>query len=235
MSEPQFRPVVYPIHERFFTFQGEGIHMGKPAFFIRTYGCPVRCEFCDSAGTWHPDHIPANVERISATALADEAASSGTKVVVVTGGEPAVHNLTALAGALHAHGLKVHLETSGAFEIRGHIDWITLSPKRWKMPLVANVKLADEFKVIVETPGDIDFYWNFIWAAGRREQAPVWLHPEWSHREDQAVLSAISEAVKKNDRPFRAGWQLHKLYRVDSLDVRSKPLVPLGGDPKKGF
>src|SRR5690606_10755697 len=53
--------VRYPVHEQFHTWQGEGVHMGRSAYFIRTFGCPVKCPWCDSAGTWHPDHIPAKV------------------------------------------------------------------------------------------------------------------------------------------------------------------------------
>jgi 7-carboxy-7-deazaguanine synthase len=230
-----FKPVVYPVHELFYTWQGEGVHMGKPAFFIRLFGCPVHCPWCDSAGTWHKDYIPAEINRLAAGLLAAEAASSGAKIVVVTGGEPAVHNLVALTGALHGNGQKIHLETSGGFEIKGSVDWITLSPKRWKMPLPANVRIADEFKLIIEKPEDIEFYWSYIWAAGFNDSRPVWLHPEWSQRSNPVILNAISDAVKKNDRPFRAGWQMHKNYQVDSLDKRSKPLVPLGGDPTKGF
>ena len=45
-------------------------------------------------------------------------------------------------------------------------------------------------------------------------EAPVWLHPEWSRRGDPAVLSAISEWVVSHGFPFRAGWQLHKLFGV---------------------
>lgn len=208
--------------------------MGKPAFFIRLYGCPIHCPWCDSAGTWHKDHVPKDIKRVTAVALADESAVSGSKIVVITGGEPTVHNLTSLCGALHAKGHLVHLETSGAFDIHGYIDWITLSPKRWKMPKPENVRQANEFKLIIEKPEDIDFYWKFIYAAGGYGK-DVWLHPEWSQRENPVVLKAISDAVKQNDRPFRAGWQLHKLYRVDAMDVRSAPLVPLGGDPQKGF
>ena len=123
-----------PIHERFHSFQGEGCHAGRAAFFIRTYGCPVHCPWCDSAGTWHPDLKPDALNRMDVAALAEEAAAARPAFVVVTGGEPAIHDLAPLTDALRAAGLPVHLETSGAFPVRGHFDWITLSPKRWKLP-----------------------------------------------------------------------------------------------------
>lgn len=213
--------------------------MGKPAFFIRLYGCNVGCTFCDSAGTWHKDFVPDHIEKMDEIQLLAEVREAGMERVVITGGEPAMFNLEPLVSALWNGGRAVHLETSGAYPIKGgtFVHWVTLSPKKWKMPLGVNVGRADEFKFIIEAPEDIEFYWNVIKqdASCGTQYPDVWLHPEWSQRENPVVLNAISEAVKKGDRPFRAGWQLHKLYRIDALDKRSKPLVPLGGDPSKGF
>ena len=93
----------------------EGVHLGKSAFFIRLHGCPVHCPWCDSAGTWHPDHLPEKVDRIEPDELADEAFSSGCEIVVITGGEPAIHNLHDLAYQLRNRSLPVHLETCGAY------------------------------------------------------------------------------------------------------------------------
>jgi len=239
-------PNTYPIHERFHTWQGEGVHMGKAAFFIRTFGCPVQCPWCDSAGTWHPTWVPKDVQRMTAAELAQEARESGAQFAVITGGEPTVYDLGPLTDALDEQLLDVHLETSGGFEIRGGFDWITLSPKKWKSPLAESVKLADEFKIIVEEPADIQHYLNLLEAFGFnwREQGwrqrptwprSVWLHPEWSQRDNRDVLNAISNAVKKGCGILRAGFQMHKLYRVDLADERSRAPVPLGGKPEKGF
>lgn len=226
----------YPVHEVFHTFQGEGVHMGLPAFFIRLYGCPVHCPWCDSAGTWHKDWVPEHVKKKTANVLADMAEDSGVEIVVITGGEPAVYDLTELMERINRNGMLAHLETSGAFQVQGMPDWITLSPKKWKLPLAETMRRADEFKIIVEQPEDIVFYENVIKAEREFKRPPiVWLHPEWSQRDNPAVLIAISEAVKNGNGVYRAGWQLHKLYRVDALDERSQPLVPLGGDTKKGF
>jgi hypothetical protein len=49
------------------------------------------------------------------------------------------------------------------------------------------------------------------------------------------VLRAISDAVKTKGDPFRAGFQIHRLYGVDAFDRDSRPAVPLGGDPVKGY
>lgn len=227
-----------PIHEQFYSFQGEGSHVGKAAYFIRTYGCPVHCPWCDSAGTWHPDYLPEKIPRLQIEALVEAAAATQAEFVVVTGGEPAIHDLTELVDALHTAGLKAHLETSGAFPVKGDFDWITLSPKRWKLPLAANLSIADEFKVIVDSPGAIGEYDAHLTAAeysrppGNR---PIWLHPEWSQRGNAAILNAITDWVKTHGAPYRAGWQMHKPYQADSLDPKSAKASPLGGDPEKGY
>lgn len=220
-----------PIHEQFYTFQGEGTHAGKAAYFIRTFGCPVHCPWCDSAGTWHPDYLPERIDRINEETVAEAASATAAEFVVVTGGEPAIHDLTALVEALHQRGLPVHLETSGAFPIRGDFDWITLSPKRWKLPLAENFGRAHELKIIVDRREAIEEYTRLLEAP----QVPVWLHPEWSKREDPVILNAITDWVKQHGAPYRAGWQLHKPYRSDALDARSAPPVPLGGDPSLGY
>ena len=113
-----------PIHEQFYSFQGEGVHIGRAAYFIRTFGCPVHCPWCDSAGTWHPDYIPEKVHRFDVATLVQAVNETNAEFVVVTGGEPTVHNLSPLVDALHEVGLKAHLETSGAFPIKGDFDWI---------------------------------------------------------------------------------------------------------------
>lgn len=208
--------VDFAVFESFRSWQGEGAHAGRAAFFVRLFGCPIRCEWCDSAGTWggDADGVPASVERISADALAERAAAARPDFVVVTGGEPAIRDLSPLCDALHARGLRVHLETSGAFPIRGNFDWITVSPKAKRPPLAENWERASELKLIVSSPEDIPFWAERISRECVPAEAPVWLHPEWSRRGDTAVLSAISEWVVSHGFPFRAGWQLHKLFGV---------------------
>jgi len=223
----------YPVHEMFHSWQGEGEHLGKSAFFVRLFGCPVHCPWCDSAGTWHPDYIPKSVDKLDAETIADTASLAEPEFVVVTGGEPAIHDLGPLTLALKKRGLKCHLETSGAFRIRGAFDWITLSPKWQSVPLAASMEMANEFKLIVEEENSIE-----KWIEGLGEsvnERSIWLHPEWSVREDSRILKTITEFVKKNGNPFRAGLQAHKYYRADLLDPNSAKPSPLGGDPRLGF
>ncbi len=202
-----------PVHELFHSWQGEGVHLGRAAYFIRLFGCPVHCPWCDSAGTWHPEHIPAKVPRMSPGELAELAITAHPDFVVITGGEPAIHNLTTLTGIFQQHELPVHIETSGAFPIQGHFDWITLSPKRWHMPLPENLKIADELKIIVDTEEALGFWLKAL--EGIFSTQHVWLHPEWSQRNNPHILDQITHTVKERGSPFRAGWQMHKLYGVE--------------------
>jgi len=223
-----------PIHEYFHSWQGEGVHTGRSACFIRTFGCPVHCPWCDSAGTWHPDYVPDKVARIEPRALVDWVHKCAPEFVVITGGEPAIHDLSELTGLLRARHVPVHIETSGGFALRGHFDWVTVSPKRWKAPLPELLARADELKLIIEAPQDIDYWLEQI--DGRADACRhVWLHPEWSHHKDRLVLDAISATVRRSGGRLRAGWQLHKLYNADALDPKSAKPAPLGGDLARGF
>jgi 7-carboxy-7-deazaguanine synthase len=210
-----------PLHECFHSWQGEGCHAGRSAFFIRLFGCPVHCPWCDSAGTWHPEKIPSRIARVEVETLVETARAARPDFVVLTGGEPAIHDLGPLSAGLRAAGLAVHLETSGAFPLRGTFDWITLSPKRWKWPLAENLARAHEFKLILETPAAFGDYWPLVEGPAGKSRA-VWLHPEWSRREDPALLAFITDEVKRRGAPLRAGWQLHKLYAADARDPRAR-------------
>jgi len=221
----------YPIYEHFHSFQGEGVYSGQAAYFIRLYGCPLQCSWCDSAGTWHTDWIPTNIEKLDAESIANLTFEKNG-FVVLTGGEPSIFNLESLTSALKARGKNIHIETSGAFPIKGTIDWLTVSPKWSKLPMDKNIDTASEIKLIVEKEEDIEVWMNKLKI---NNNTPVWLHPEWSKRKDHKLLNIISNFVKENGGPFRAGWQLHKLYAVDTLDKNSKENIPLGGNIKNGY
>ena len=220
-----------PVYETFYSWQGEGCHIGKSAFFIRLFGCPIKCPWCDSAGTWHPDFVPETVDKVCVEDLVNRAKEHNPAIVVITGGEPTIHDLTELTQALNTAELPVHLETAGAHTIRGSFDWITLSPKEWKLPKPENLERANEFKVIVDKPDVIDF-WEETIGSGYSDR-PVWLNPEWSLRNDPEILARINTAVKSGVHAYRAGYQLHKLYKVDEEDARTKPATELRLSQKK--
>ncbi|MFZ9202170.1 MAG: 7-carboxy-7-deazaguanine synthase QueE [Opitutales bacterium] len=225
--------MTYPVNETFLSWQGEGTHLGRKAFFIRLQGCPVRCSWCDSASTWHPSHVPNDLRKATADELADEAAAAKPEFVVITGGEPCIHDLNPLITALSVRKLPAHLETCGAYPIAPKLAWVTVSPKWAKPPIAEALATADELKVIVENPESIGRWLSAL--GGTWPCRTVWLHPEWSQRANPEVLRAITDAVKTQGAPFRAGWQVHKPYAADALDGRSRPPAPLGGDASKGY
>ena len=144
-----------------------------------------------------------------------------------------MHDLVPFVNALKAAKLNVHLETCGAYEIPEGLDWVTVSPKWAKLPVAESLAKADEVKLIIET-ADSAQKWTAT-VGGAWSAKSVWLHPEWSRRADSTILKAITDFVKANGAPYRAGWQVHKPYMADSLDARARPPAPLGGDPGLGF
>lgn len=212
--------------------------MGRAAFFIRLHGCPLHCPWCDSAGTWHKDFIPQNINRMEVEDIVRAIKATPAEIVVVTGGEPAIHNMRPLLDAIREEcdDIDIHLETSGAFEIQGDFDFVTVSPKRAKLPLRANLFLCSEVKLIIDSVESLDEWDEYL----NKElfhvipDKTVWLHIEWSQRENKDIMNAMSEFVKKHPR-YRIGYQLHKLFKVDTLDSRSAKPAPLGGNPKLGY
>ena len=206
-----------PVNEIFTSFQGEGLSLGRAAFFIRLQGCPIRCPWCDSASTWDVQ----KGTKMSVSQLVQAATAEKASIVVITGGEPAIHDLTELTAQLKSAGKQVHLETSGEFALKGIFDWITLSPKRKKPPLAENLARANELKIIVDTPESAKQWLSELAPFSQHCQA-VWLQPEWNHISDKAILNAIVQVVKSYGDPVRAGIQLHKYYNADALDPRAK-------------
>lgn len=110
----------YPVVEVFSSIQGEGLYTGAPANFIRLAGCNLSCAFCDTD--------KEAKEELSTKEIL-ERLNPDIKIVVLTGGEPTIHDLCELISTLR-HGYKIHLETNGTNVIPSGIDWVSVSPKR---------------------------------------------------------------------------------------------------------
>jgi organic radical activating enzyme len=194
----------YPIMEHFHTIQGEGLHSGKSAYFIRTGGCDVKCWWCDVKDSWDESIHP----RVTVKELVDCALNSNPAFVVITGGEPLLHDLGPLTREIHQAGLKVHIETSGSSAFSGDIDWVTLSPKRFKKPLDEIYSLVNELKVVVLTKKDL------IWAEEHAAKCPVdtvlLLQPEW---DTPKSIGLIVDYVKNNPK-WGISLQTHKFLSI---------------------
>src|ERR1700756_3784347 len=99
-----------PVMESFYTIQGEGFHTGRAAYFIRLAGCDVGCVWCDVKESWDASGHPL----LTTADMVNIASMYQGRVAVITGGEPAMHDLTPLCDALHEAGFRRHIETSGA-------------------------------------------------------------------------------------------------------------------------
>lgn len=194
-----------PVVETFHSLQGEGAWTGVSAFFIRLAGCDVGCTWCDTKESWNPKrHQLRNVAE-----LTQEAKEKAPCIVVVTGGEPLMHDLNPLTSSLRAAGLRVHLETSGAYRFSGCFDWVTLSPKTAKLPQESVYPHVSELKVVVVNSLDLE------WAQQQAAKVPLsalkYLQPEWNtHSSSQSL---IVEYIKRNPE-WRLSLQTHKFLGV---------------------
>ena len=204
VSELGFLDTEYPIMEHFYTIQGEGAHTGKAAYFIRTAGCDVGCWWCDVKDSWEEEKHP----RMKVKALVDAVEESGAEIVVITGGEPLLHNLEALTASLKNIGVQTHIETSGSSPISGILDWVTLSPKRFKKPVEDIYPFVDELKVVVLTKKDLA--WAEEHAAKCSPDTRLLLQPEW---ETAKAMPLIVEYVKRNPQ-WGISLQTHKYLNV---------------------
>lgn len=193
----------YPIVEVFESIQGEGAFLGLGASFIRLAGCNLRCSWCDTKHSFD----------VQAASLLSVDAILGTwrftqPLVVITGGEPTLHDLGPLVRALKKLGKYVTLETNGTNPVPDEwgLDWVTVSPKPGSNYAI-NCR-ADELKYVV----DDDFEIGVI----QTERVPlrhIYLQVESGRPESAA--RAFTLVTMNPDLHLRVGVQLHKILHVE--------------------
>lgn len=222
------------ISETFYSLQGEGELTGVPSVFIRTSGCNLRCNWCDTPyASWNPE----GAERAVADLVA-EVRATPTRHVVLTGGEPMIaKNIRDLAAALRAAGRHITIETAATVAPEGiACDLASLSPKlgnsapdarlsdawrarheatRWNPDAVrAWVDgYAYQFKFVVSAPGDVTELEGLIGSLGRDiPRHKILLMPEAISLEKMRERSAwLGELCKR--RGYRYAHRLHiELY-----------------------
>ena len=191
--------------EHFYTLQGEGFHQGKAAYFIRLGGCDVGCVWCDVKESWDAEKHP----KYEAGSLMSEVRKTPAEIVVITGGEPLMHDLNELTNEIQSAGLKTHIETSGAYPLSGSWDWICVSPKKFKAPLAEILPLAHELKVVVFNKSDFD--WAEKYAAMVSSDCKLYLQPEWDNASVMTPL--IIDYIKTNPQ-WELSLQIHKYINV---------------------
>lgn len=191
----------YPTTEVFTSIQGEGLYAGAPANFIRLAGCNLHCEFCDTDRSEREKLSPYQIF---------QKLNKNVRIVVITGGEPTIHDLKPLVEMLKAERFLVHLETNGTGKLPYGVDWVSVSPK-------PGVALTD----------------HFLMAPYNEAK---WLIPEWHYEDinwdlaplhflqpvnfittvnpdnlDKCIKLLLTETAL---RPLRLSVQLHKLLGV---------------------
>ena len=194
-----------PVMEHFYTIQGEGFQSGRAAYFVRLSGCDVGCVWCDVKESWNVQ----NNQWIEIDELTKLIEQSKTNFVVITGGEPAMYNLTHFVALLKSKSIETAIETSGTYQLHGEIDWYCFSPKKFKKPTEEAYFKANELKVIINH--DSDFTWAQEHAKKVHPSCHLFLQPEWSKQDK--YLPKIINFVKKHPE-WKISLQTHKYMNI---------------------
>lgn len=153
---------MYRINEIFYSLQGEGIHTGMPAVFVRFAGCNLHCPFCDTDFSVREQLSAEQIVHAIARAHASTSDRQTLPMVVLTGGEPALQVDDLLLETIHQAGYYVCIETNGTQPLPKGIDWITCSPKTTSNttnPIA--ITHADELKVVY-TGQNVEYLFDTI-------------------------------------------------------------------------
>lgn len=204
--------VTYLVNSIFYTLQGEGYWTGRAAVFVRFSRCNLWtgreedretaiCKFCDtdfaSGYRCEEDELVEAVENYWIGNQLD-------KMVVMTGGEPAIQLRSTLVEKLRALGFYVAVETNGTLPLPP-VDWVCLSPKAGSLPEELD---ADEIKLVFPQPDlmpyDLESY-------GMRARH-FWISPMDGPNLEQNTKDAIKYVL--DDTMWRLNIQTHKVIGV---------------------
>ena len=205
------------ITEIFFSIQGEAVFSGWPTVFVRLTGCPLRCQYCDTAyaftgGEWRTlAEIEAEVRRF------------GTPYVCVTGGEPlAQPRCAGLLTALCDAGFNVSLETSGAIDIAGVdarvarvVDIKTPGSKEVERNRWQNLELLtphDAVKIVICDRADYEWSRGMVVEHALDRRCDVLFSPSAG----QVGATELAEWILADRLPVRLQLQLHKILWNDA-------------------
>jgi 7-carboxy-7-deazaguanine synthase len=165
-----------PVSEIFYSVQGEGVHSGTPSVFLRTYRCNLSCTWCDSKYTWlGQDKARKGVDYspMPASSVIGEISSYGCKHLVLTGGEPLLHQraLAPILASLKRSGFFIEVETNGTISpssaLEASVDCFNVSPKISNSLIEEGVRIRPDslrafvrsgkawFKFVVRDQGDV--------------------------------------------------------------------------------
>jgi len=209
------------ITEIFYSLQGEAKTSGLPTVFVRLTGCPLRCQYCDTAYAF------SGGIQISMAEVLDQVASFGARYVTVTGGEPlAQPNCLRLMEKLCDAGYQVSLETSGALDIAGVdprvsivMDLKTPGSAEVSRNMYANLALLerkDQVKFVICDRQD------FSWASFKVREYDLLARVGevlFSPSVGQQDAAELADWILAERLPVRFQMQLHKILWGDKPGV----------------
>jgi len=194
-----------PVMENFLTIQGEGYHTGTPAYFVRFGGCDVGCVWCDVKESWDASNHPL----FTISEILIQINDSNAELVVLTGGEPAMYDLSELNKQIKKLKKTIAIETSGCYDLNGEVDWYTFSPKKFKKPVEEAYQKANELKVVIYHKSDLE--WALQHAKKVKKDCLLYLQPEWSKKD--TLMDEIIAFTKRN-KGWKISLQTHKYMNI---------------------
>lgn len=147
------------------TIQGEGIDQGRPCHFVRFGGCDFKCEWCDSPHAVLPELVRQS-QRMDTLEIIDAVVrlSGHPEWVVLTGGNPCLHELSPLISRLHDYSLKASVETQGTRykEWLLEVDRLCISPKGPSSGMKFDSDELNQFMLRTEIRGSDEPNWRFL-------------------------------------------------------------------------
>lgn len=199
------------ITEIFYSLQGESRTVGLPTVFVRLTGCPLRCDYCDSAYAFHGG------EKWAVADIVERVRSYNPRYVTVTGGEPlAQRSCLTLLSALCDDGYEVSLETSGAMDIDA-VDSRVIRVMDLKTPAsgeedknrYSNIELLkpqDQIKFVIKNREDYDWSREQLQTHQLSKRCEVLFSPV----HDELVPGDLADWIVADNLPVRMQVQLHK-------------------------
>ncbi len=205
-------PDTLRITEIFLSIQGESTTVGLPTVFVRTTGCPLRCQYCDTAYAF------SGGERMSLDSILAKVDSHGVRHVTVTGGEPLAQGATLpLMTRLCDAGYKVSLETSGALDVAEVdprvmqvIDIKTPASKEEARNLwsnLAHLRTGDQLKFVICDRADYEWSRDKLAAMGLPAGVEVLFSPSF----ETLPARTLAEWILADRLAVRMQVQLHKV------------------------
>lgn len=200
------------VTEIFKSLQGESSYAGQVTTFVRLTGCPLRCQYCDTAYAFHGG------SKYAISDIIEQVQQRGSPYVCITGGEPlAQKGAYLLINTLASLGFKVSVETSGAMSIQGLdplvkrvVDIKTPGSHEESKNLMSNLKeltVLDEIKFVICSQED--FYWSIKFAKehlAHLNGSQVLFSPSYH----QVKAEDLAAWLVESSAPYRLQVQLHK-------------------------